>query len=192
MAEHAIREANAAAEDPLTGREAAFIHCAICGPIYTTDQPREAGWLIEGNREFVAERLGVHLPCPAGALTRGVLGRRDGSQGCVPSAHGFKFHGDLLFELAALITDELAGRTGPTNPAFAEALPDRTRVLCWAGSDDLKPGSQIETIYELVLQPFYVTQDKKVNCHTFAKLASTSELGREMCRIDGLFQPGTD
>ena len=134
----------------------------------------------------------MHLPGPAGALARGVLGRRDGSQRCVTGAHGLEFHGNLLTKLAALIADELAGRTGPTDPALAEPLPDGARVLGWAGRDDLEPRSQIEAIYELMLLAPDIAEHKQVNCHTFAELASTSEFGGKMCGVDGLFETGAN
>ena len=128
----------------------------------------------------------MHLPGPAGSFTSGVLGRRDSSKRGIPRAHGFQFHGHLLAKLAALIADKFARRTRPTDPAIAKPLPNGAGMLGWARSDDLKPGCQIQTIYELVLQPLYVAKDKEIKCHTFAKLASTSELGREMCGIYGL------
>ena len=133
----------------------------------------------------------MHLPSPAGALARGVLGRRDGSQGCVTGAHGLEFHGNLLTKLAALIADKLARGTRPADPALAEPLPDGAGVLGRAGCDDLKPGRQIEAIDELMLLAPDIAEHKQVNSHTLTKLASTSELGGKVRGIDRLFESGT-
>ena len=83
---------------------------------------------------------------------------------------------------------ELAGWTGPADPAFAEPLPNGARMLGWAGRDDLEARRKIKAIYELMLSASNVAKDEQVNGDALTKLAGTAELGGQVCRVDGLFE----
>ena len=87
-----------------------------------------------------------------------------------------------------MVAYELAGRACPTDPAFAEPLPNGARMLGWAGRDDLEARRKIKAIYELMLSASDVAKDEQVNGDALTKLACTAELGGQVCRVDGLFE----
>ena len=87
-----------------------------------------------------------------------------------------------------MVANEFAGRACPTDPAFAEPLPNGAGMLGWAGRDDLEARRKIKAIYELMLSASDVAKDKQVNGDALAKLAGTTELGGQVCRVEGLFK----